>query len=79
MISTVHASNNDGTYGANNVWRELSKTTPVARCTVERLMSWMGLRGVVRGRAFKVTTQSDAHAPRPSTWVMTFRTKVQWK
>ena len=29
---------------------------PVARCTVERLMRALGLRGAVRGRAFKVTT-----------------------
>jgi transposase InsO family protein len=31
---------------------------PVARCTVERLMRAMELRGVTRGKAVK-TTQSD--------------------
>ena len=38
----------------------------VARCTVERLMGRLGLRGTVRGRKFKVTTTPDATAPRPS-------------
>ena len=39
--------------------------TTVARCTVERLMRSIGLRGAVRGRAFKVTTTSDKTALRP--------------
>ena len=64
-IRAVHASNNDGTYGAAKVWRELRKTTLVARCTVERLMRAMGLRGVVRGRPFTVTTRPDTAAERP--------------
>ena len=34
----------------------------VARCTVERLMRDMGLRGVRRGRAWVVTTRPDAAA-----------------
>ena len=37
----------------------------MARCTVERLMRQMGLRGAVRGRAFKITTVPDDAAPRP--------------
>ena len=39
--------------------------TAVARCTVERLMREMGLRGVVRGRAFTRTTVADDSAARP--------------
>ena len=35
-IREMWSSNNDGTYGANKVWRELRKKVPVARCTVER-------------------------------------------
>jgi transposase InsO family protein len=53
-------------YGADKVWRQLCRQAePVARCTVERLMRGMGLRGAVRGRAFTITTVSDATAPRP--------------
>src|SRR5512143_2422619 len=40
-------------YGAEKVWRQLRREEiVVARCTVERLMRAMGLRGVTRGRAF---------------------------
>ncbi len=36
----------DGVYGAKKVWRELLREkVAVARCTVERLMRAMGLRG----------------------------------
>lgn len=53
-------------YGAEKVWRALHREgVDVARCTVERLMRFMGLRGAVRGRAFKVTTTSDESAIRP--------------
>ena len=39
-------------YGADKVWRQLRRErTAVARCTVERLMRRLGLRGVVRGVA----------------------------
>jgi len=53
-------------YGAHKVWRQLRRESkPAARCTVERLMTKMGLRGAVRGRAFKRTTITDDAAPRP--------------
>ena len=53
-------------YGAEKVWRQLGREgVEVARCTVERLMHAMGLRGVVRGRAFRVTTVADESAVRP--------------
>ncbi len=56
----------DGTYGADKVWRQLRRErVSVAHCTVERLMRVMGLRGTVRGRAFKVTTIPDEAARRP--------------
>jgi putative transposase len=56
----------EGTYGAEKVWRQLGREgVSVARCTVERLMRAMGLRGVVRGRVFKVTTIADEAALRP--------------
>jgi putative transposase len=52
-------------YGANKVWQQLRREgTEVARCTVERLMRRMGLRGVVRGEVVR-TTISDSKAPCP--------------
>src|SRR5256885_2025208 len=45
-------------YGARKVWRHLTRRDGirVARCTVERIMRRIGLRGAVRGRAFRITT-----------------------
>ena len=57
---------NFAVYGAEKVWRQLGREdVAVARCTVERLMRAMGLRGAVRGGAFKVTTLADDSANRP--------------
>ena len=57
-------------YGARKVWRQLKREgLEAARCTVERLMRDMGLRGAVRGRAFKVTTVPDELAHRPADLV----------
>ncbi len=59
-------NDNHAVYGAEKVWRQLTREhIATARCTVERLMRNMGLRGAVRGRAFKVTTTVDKNAPRP--------------
>jgi putative transposase len=63
-IARVHAANY-GVYGARKVWLALNREgIPVARCTVERLMRHLGLRGVMRGKVVK-TTISDARAPCP--------------
>jgi putative transposase len=52
-------------YGAVKVWRQLRRQQVlVARCTVERLMRRLGLRGVMRGKAVR-TTVPDAKAPCP--------------
>jgi transposase InsO family protein len=57
-------------YGPRKVWRQLRREgRRVARCTVERLMRDLGLRGAVRGRAWTVTTQSDPAADRPADLV----------
>jgi putative transposase len=65
-IRRVWQESFDGTYGADKVWRQLRREGVwAARCTVERLMRAMGLRGAVRGRAFKVTTIPDEAAMRP--------------
>jgi len=84
---------NFGVYGAKKVWRQLARAgILVARCTVERLMRQMGLCGAVRGRAFKVTTQThdelrrprdlvkrDFHAQRPDQlWVADLTYVATW-
>ena len=52
-------------YGADKVWRQLRREgTTVARCTVERLMRQLGLRGVMRGKVVRTTT-SDSKAQCP--------------
>jgi putative transposase len=52
-------------YGADKVWRQMKREgTEVARCTVERLMSRLGLSGAVRGRIVR-TTVPDPKQPCP--------------
>jgi putative transposase len=74
---------NFGVYGARKVWRQLRREGfAVARCTVERLMASLGLRGVIRGKPVRTTISDKAapcpldhvnrvfHAPRPNAlWV----------
>lgn len=67
-ITVVHAANY-GVYGARKVWLTLNRERaqhegPIARCTVERLMTELGLAGAVRGKV-KRTTISDPRAPKP--------------
>jgi putative transposase len=53
-------------YGADKVWAQLNREgLRVARCTVERLMRTLGLRGVVRGKTHVRTTVSDEASSRP--------------
>jgi len=59
-----------GVYGADKVWAQLKREgMRVARCTVERLMRILGLRGVVRGKQRVRTTIPDDIAARPSDLV----------
>jgi transposase InsO family protein len=52
-------------YGARKVWLQLNREgIAVARCTVERLMRLLGIRGVKRGKGYK-TTIVDETAERP--------------
>jgi len=54
-----------GRYGSRKVWRQLRREIiEVARCTVERLMSKLGLCGVRRGRKIR-TTIPDRNAACP--------------
>ena len=53
-------------YGADKVWAQLTREgTAVARCTVERLMRELELRGVVRGKRSVRTTVGDDTSERP--------------
>ena len=56
-------------YGAPKIWRQLRREgIEVARCTIERLMREMGLRGVRRGKRVR-TTIADDDASRPADLV----------
>ncbi len=64
QIRRVHQANY-GVYGARKVWLALNREgIPVARCTVERLMRSLGLRGAVRGKTRRTTTIADPTAAR---------------
>jgi putative transposase len=68
QIARVHKENY-GVYGARKVWLTLNREgIAVARCTVERLMRQLGLRGAIRGRRVR-TTIPDTAAARPTDLV----------
>lgn len=91
-IRQVHAAN-FSVYGARKVWRQLGREgITVARCTVERLMRSMGLRGVVRGKEIRTTIADKAlpcpadkvnrhfRAPHPNAlWVSDFTYVATWQ
>jgi transposase InsO family protein len=79
-------------YGVRKVWRQMQREGfAVARCTVARLMTRMGLQGVIRGRPVKTTVSNRAapcpldhvnrqfKAPRPNVlWVSDFTYVATW-
>jgi len=79
-------------YGVRKVWRQLNREgIDVARCTVARLMSEMGLAGAVRGKSVKTTISNRAapcpqdrvnrefQAPRPNAlWLSDFTYVATW-
>jgi putative transposase len=63
-IKRVYDENHQ-VYGARKIWLQMKREgISVARCTVERLMRVMGLRGVVRGKKC-YTTVPDSTLPCP--------------
>lgn len=92
QIRRVHETN-FGVCGARKVWRQLGREgVAVARCTVERLMRQMGLRGVVRGKEVRTTVTDKAtpcptdkvnrqfRAPQPNMlWVSDFTYVATWQ
>jgi putative transposase len=83
---------NFGVYGVRKVWWQLLREgIRVARCTVERLMREMGLKGVIRGRTIRTTIGDKAtpcpldhvnrqfHAPAPNQlWLSDFTYVATW-
>jgi putative transposase len=84
---------NFAVYGVRKVWRQLRREGfDIARCTVERLMRNMDLRGVIRGKPVKTTVSDKAapcpldhvkrqfRAPRPNVlWVSDFTYVATWQ
>ena len=61
---------NFGVYGAQKIWAQLNREgIRVARCTVERLMSDLGLQGAVRGKPKRTTIPADDRDGRPADLV----------
>jgi putative transposase len=91
-IRRVFAENFE-VYGVRKVWRQLRREGfDIARCTVERLMRSMDLRGVIRGKPVKTTVSDKAapcpldhvkrqfQAPRPNVlWVSDFTYVATWQ
>jgi len=83
---------NFGVYGVRKVWWQLLREgIAVARCTVERLMRTLGLKGVIRGRPVRTTIADKAapcpldhvkrqfHAPAPNRlWLSDFTYVATW-
>jgi transposase InsO family protein len=79
-------------YGVRKVWRQLNREgVAVARGTVARLMTEMGMAGAVRGKPVKTTVSNTAapcpedrvnrefHAPRPNAlWLSDFTYVATW-
>ena len=92
LIRRVYEESFGGVYGPRKVWKQLRREGHnVARCTVERLMREMGLKGAVRGKPVKTTVRDRAapcpldrvnrefQAPRPNAlWVSDFTYVATW-
>ncbi|MDN7351020.1 IS3 family transposase [Acetobacter senegalensis] len=86
-------NNNFCVYGARKVWHQLKREgLDVARCTVERLMRRMGLKGVMHGKGVRTIRPDPArpcpqdlvrrqfHAPAPNRlWVSDFTYVSTWQ
>jgi putative transposase len=63
IIKQIHAENY-GVYGARKIWHELQRRgVQVARCTVERLMREIGLRGLLRDKSPRTTRPGRRDRP----------------
>ena len=63
-VQRVHRENFE-VYGVHKFWRQMQREGfKVARCTVQRLMRQLGLKGVIRGKPMRATIVNPA-APCP--------------
>ncbi len=73
-ICRVHQASRGGLYGARKIYHVLRREdvsvdgSPVARCTIERLMKTAGMKGVRRDRRVRTTIPDEA-ATRPADLV----------
>ncbi len=73
-VCRVHKAARGGLYGARKIYHQLRREgvtvagSPVARCTIERLMKTAGMQGVRRDRRVRTTIADDA-AARPADLV----------
>jgi len=73
-VCRVHKASRGGLYGARKIYHQLRREgvtvegSPVARCTIERLMKAAGMQGVRRARRVR-TTIADEAAARPADLV----------
>ena len=68
-ISRVHKENY-AVYGLRKLWHALKREgIDMARCTTQRLMAEMGIRGVRRGKTYVTTTIANELAERPKDLV----------
>ena len=73
-IHRVHKASRGGLYGARKVYHQLRREgvtvdgSPIARCTVERLMRSAALQGVRRSRRVRTTIRDEVSA-RPADLV----------
>ena len=59
---------NFGVYGARKVWRQLRREGfALARCTVERLMTGLGLQVAIRGKPVRTACSLEAAGMPPDT------------
>jgi putative transposase len=84
--------NNFGVYGVRKLWWQLLREGfSIARCTVARLMSQLGLKGAIRGKPVRTTISDKSavcpldrvhrqfHAPAPNRlWLSDFTYVATW-
>ncbi|WP_165700077.1 IS3 family transposase [Ornithinimicrobium ciconiae] len=74
-VCRVHKASRGGLYGSRKFYHQLRREgvtvagSPVARCTIERLMRTAGMQGVRRDRRVRTTIPPSDSAARPADLV----------
>ncbi len=78
VLITERYEANYSVYGAKKLWVVLNRAgNEVARCTVERLMRELGIKGTIRGKGIVITTIADESLERPKDLIK--RHFVSWE